>query len=317
MKKNYAGNLYIVLCALVFSFVEITLKAATGLFHPMQITVLRFLIGGAMLFPIALRSIRARGSRFTAADARFFARLGFLFVCVAMMVYQLALTRTQASAVAVLFSCNPLFITLFAHRLLREPIRRNHVAALCLEALAVFIIVDPLHARLDPLGCGLAVLSTLLFALYCVLGKTRAARLGGAAVTCFSALFGGAELLLLLLLGNTDAGAVFFEALHLSLFARAPLFSTLTPASLPWLLYIGAVNTGLGFVFHMLAMEKTSAQTASIVYFLKPMLSPILAYLLLREEITMAMALGIVCFLIGSGAAILPGVIEEHRKKAA
>ena len=315
MKKFNTGYVYIVLCALIFSFVEVSLKFTAGMFHPMQITALRFLIGGTVLLPVALRVMRARGTRLTRRDAGFFALLGFLFVCVAMSIYQMALVYTPAAVVAVLFSCNPVFITLLAGLILREPIRKNHVLALCLEAVAVLIIIDPLHARLDGRGVAFALLSAALFALYSVFGKKRAVRFSGIGVTSFCSLFGGAELLLLLLLGNTGAGAAAFRSLGLSLYAEVPVFSTLTAQSLPWLLYLGAINTGLGFVFHMLAMEKTTAQTASLIFFLKPMLAPLFALAFLHEAIRPNMRLGILCFLVGSGIAILPGLIESNKAK--
>ena len=317
MKKINPGYVYVVLCALIFSFVEVALKHTAGMFHPMQITVLRFLLGGAVLLPFALRVMRARGAAFTHGDAVFFALLGFLFVCVAMSFYQLAIVYAPASVVAVLFSCNPIFITVLAGLMLREPIRKNHVLALWLEAVAVLLIVDPFRARLDARGVAFALSSAALFALYSVLGKKRAARLGGIAITSLCSLFGGAELLLILLLGRTGAGSAFFTRLGLALYADVPLISTLSAESLPWLLYLGVVNTGLGFVFHMLAMEKTSAQTASLVFFLKPMLAPLFALLFLHEEILLNVWLGILCFLIGSGCAVLPGVIEERRKREA
>lgn len=315
MKKFNVGYVYIVLCAMIFSFVEVALKFTGGMFHPMQITVLRFLIGGAVLLPFALRAMRAHGARFTRGDAGAFALLGFLFVCVAMSFFQLSVVYAPASVAAVLFSCNPIFITMLAGLILREPIRRNHVLALCLEIAAVLIIIDPVHACLDGRGVAFALLAAALFALYSVLGKRRAARFGGIAVTSFCSLFGGAELLLLLLFGRTGAGRALFGSLGLSLCADVPILSTLTAASIPWLLYLGAVNTGLGFVLHMMAMEKTSAQTASLVFFLKPILAPLFALALIREEIRLNMWLGILCFLVGSAIAILPGIIESNRTK--
>ncbi|MCR5825381.1 MAG: DMT family transporter [Oscillospiraceae bacterium] len=317
MKSFNVGYVYIVLCAVIFSFMEVVLKFTSGLFYPMQITVLRFLLGGTVLLPFALRSIRAHNARFTKEDAGFFALLGFLFVCIAMTFYQMAVTRAPASVVAVLFSCNPIFITVLAGLILHEPVRKNHVLALCLEIVAVLIIVDPLHARLDSAGVVFALLSAALFALYSVFGKKRAARFGGIAVTSLCSLFGGAELLVLLLFGHTAAGAALFGSLGLTLYIDVPLLSTLTARSLPWLLYLGAVNTGLGFVFHMLAMEKTSAQTASLIFFLKPMLAPLFALLFIHEEIRLNMWLGILCFLVGSGCAVLPGVIEANRAQSA
>lgn len=315
MKRINIGYLYIVLCAMIFSFVEVALKFTGGMFHPMQITVLRFLIGGAVLLPFALRSMRAHGARFTRADTGFFVVLGFLFVCVAMTFYQLAVVYAPASVVAVLFSCNPIFITVLAGLILREPIRGNHVLALCLETVAVVIIIDPFHARLDPLGVAFALLSAALFALYSVFGKKRAVRFGGIAVTSLCSLFGGAELLALLLLGHTGIGRALYSALGLTIYTDVPVLSTLTSAALPWLLYLGAINTGLGFVFHMLAMEKTNAQTASLIFFLKPILAPLFALAFIHEEIHLNMWLGILCFLVGSGAAILPGIVEAHKKQ--
>lgn len=314
MKKSYSGYLYIILCTLIFSMVEVVLKKVSGVFHPMQITALRFFIGGLTLLPFAIRSINERRAVLRGKDFRFFALLGFLFVCVAMMIYQMGVTYTKASVVAVLFSCNPIFVTVLAHFILDEPIRRNHVAALCLELIAVVIIVDPLHAELSPIGCALALIAAVLFALYSVIGKKQTPRVGGIAVTCLASLFGSVELMMLLLFGHTEIGAAFFNTVHLPLFIDVPILSGIPLSAIPWLIYIGAINTGIGFVCHMLAMEKTSAQEASLIFLLKPMIAPFFALLFLHEEITTNMWIGIGCFLIGSGLAVIPGLIEQKKR---
>ena len=87
-------------------------------------------------------------------------------------------------------------------------------------------------------------------------------------------------------------------------------------SALPALAYICAVNSAAGYVCHMMALEKTSAQEASLIFFLKPMIAPLFAFLFLREEITANMLLGIVCFLVGSGIAILPGLIAQKKQRA-
>ncbi len=314
MKKSCSGYLYIILCTLIFSMVEVVLKMISGVFHPMQITALRFFIGGLVLLPFALRSIRAHDAAFRAEDVRFFALLGLLFVCVAMSIYQMAVVYTKAAVVAVIFSCNPIFVTVFAYLILREQIRKNHIIALVIELVAVLVIIDPLHAQLSPLGVLFGILSALLFAIYSVLGKKRAAKFGGIAVTCFASLFGSVELILILLLGHTELGVKVFTALHLDLYCGVPLLSGIPLSAVPWLLYIGAINTGIGFVCHMLAMEKTSAQEASLIFFLKPMLAPIFALLFLKERLTLNIVLGIVLFLIGSGISVIPGLLEQKKR---
>ena len=315
MKRSCSGYVYIVLCAVIFSTMEVMLKTVHGVFAPMQITCLRFLIGGILLIPFALRSMKKKGASITRADLGFFAFTGFLCVAFSMVLYQMAVTHTKASVVAVIFSCNPIFVTVLAYLLLHEQIRRNHIVALALELLAVFIIIDPLHAALDPTGALLAIAAALVFSFYSVVGKKRTARFGGIAVTCFSFLFGSTELLLLLLLGRTAAVGGFFSSVGLNIFVDVPLFAGIPLSALPAFAYICAVNSAGGYVCHMMALEKAGAQEASLIFFLKPMIAPLFARVFLREEITPNMLLGIVFFLIGSGIAILPGLLAQKKSQ--
>ena len=315
MKRSCSGYVYIVLCAVIFSTMEVMLKTVHGVFAPMQITCLRFLIGSILLIPFALRSMKKKGASITRADLGFFALTGFLCVAFSMVLYQMAVTHTKASVVAVIFSCNPIFVTVLVYLLLHEQIRRNHIAALALELLAVFIIIDPLHAALDPTGALLAIAAALVFSFYSVVGKKRTARFGGIAVTCFSFLFGSTELLLFLLLGRTAAVGGFFSSVGLNIFVDVPLFAGIPLSALPAFAYICAVNSAGGYVCHMMALEKAGAQEASLIFFLKPMIAPLFARVFLREEITPNMLLGIVCFLIGSGIAILPGLLAQKKSQ--
>ena len=313
MDRRVRGYVYIVVCAVIFSTMEIMLKKVTGVFAPMQITVLRFLAGGALLLPFAAGELRRRGVRLTGGDLRTLALTGLLCVPVSMVLYQMAVVTTKASAVAVIFSSNSLFVVLLAFFLLREPIRRWHVAAMALEVLGILCIVNPLHTELSGTGVLLSLLSAAFFALYGVVGKRETARLGGLAVTCGSFLFGGGELLLLLLLGRTAPAAAWFSAAGLEIFAGVPLLTGIPASALPALANICAVNSAAGYVCHMKAMEYCSAKEASIVFFLKPAIAPLLALWLLSEAIPLHMWLGIVLFLAGSAVSIVPGLREERR----
>lgn len=313
MNRSRSGYVYIVLCAVIFSTMEVMLKTVHGVFAPMQITCLRFLVGGVLLIPFAMRSIRKKNAVLTRKDLGFFACAGFLCVVIAMSLYQMSVTYTRASIVAVIFSCNPIFVTMLAHFLLHEEIHKNHVIALILELTAALIIIDPIHASLDPTGALLAILSAAMFSFYSVFGKKRTPRFGGIAVTCLSFLFGATELVALLLFGRTAAGASLYGALGLKIFIDVPLFENIPLSALPALLYICCINSAAGFVCHMMAMEKTSAQEASLIFFLKPIFAPIFALIFLKEEIPLNMIVGIVCFLAGSLCAILPGILAQRK----
>ena len=313
MNRSRSGYIFIVLCAVIFSTMEVMLKTVHGVFAPMQITCLRFLVGGVLLIPFAMRSIRKKNAVLTRKDLGFFACAGFLCVVIAMSLYQMSVTYTRASIVAVIFSCNPIFVTMLAHFLLHEEIHKNHVIALILELTAALIIIDPIHASLDPTGALLAILSAAMFSFYSVFGKKRTPRFGGIAVTCLSFLFGATELVALLLFGRTAAGASLYGALGLKIFIDVPLFENIPLSALPALLYICCINSAAGFVCHMMSMEKTSAQEASLIFFLKPIIAPIFALIFLKEEIPLNMIVGIVCFLAGSLCAILPGILAQRK----
>lgn len=313
MNRSRSGYIFIVLCAVIFSTMEVMLKTVHGVFAPMQITCLRFLVGGVLLIPFAMRSIRKKNAVLTRKDLGFFACAGFLCVVIAMSLYQMSVTYTRASIVAVIFSCNPIFVTMLAHFLLHEEIHKNHIIALILELTAALIIIDPIHASLDPTGALLAILSAAMFSFYSVFGKKRTPRFGGIAVTCLSFLFGATELVALLLFGRTAAGASLYGALGLKIFIDVPLFENIPLSALPALLYICCINSAAGFVCHMMAMEKTSAQEASLIFFLKPIIAPIFALIFLKEEIPLNMIVGIVCFLAGSLRAILPGILAQRK----
>ena len=313
MNRSRSGYIFIVLCAVIFSTMEVMLKTVHGVFAPMQITCLRFLVGGVLLIPFAVRSIRKKNAVLTRKDLGFFACVGFLCVVIAMSLYQMSVTYTRASIVAVIFSCNPIFVTMLAHLLLHEEIHKNHIIALILELTAALIIIDPIHASLDPTGALLAILSAAMFSFYSVFGKKRTPRFGGIAVTCLSFLFGATELVALLLFGRTAAGASLYGALGLKIFIDVPLFENIPLSALPALLYICCINSAAGFVCHMMAMEKTSAQEASLIFFLKPIFAPIFALIFLKEEIPLNMIVGIVCFLAGSLCAILPGLLAQRK----
>ncbi len=57
LKKGY---LYIVIATLFFSSMEIALKSVSGQFNAVQMNLTRFLIGGLVLIPFALRTLKKK-----------------------------------------------------------------------------------------------------------------------------------------------------------------------------------------------------------------------------------------------------------------
>ena len=270
MKRSYSGYLYIVLCAVIFSTMEVMLKTVHGVFAPMQITVERVLIGALFLLPFALRSLRRNAIRLTRSDWSYFALLGFLTVTLHMSLLQMAVLHMDASATSIIYSGNPVFALAAAHLILHEPLKRNHLIAIGVELIGILFILNPAKLEVSPRGFAEILTATVLFAMYGTLCKLRIPRLGGLVITTFNMVLGGLELLALLLLGHIPAVGALYRSLGLDIFADVPFFTGFTLRSALLLCYVGIFCAAIGFLLTAKITEYTSATEASFVYLIKP-----------------------------------------------
>ena len=290
MKKGY---LYIIVTIVMFTSYEVVLRYIAGQINSMQLTLCRFSVGFLILLPLALRTLRRWGKapgRPEHGPLRAAGPAG----------HRPEYAHTPSVGAVRRLLCGrgavqlqPGICHLLAFFLLKEPIQPRHIAALALEIAGTVAIIDPFGHALNPLGVGLALLSTLLFSLYGVLGKRRVAEYGGAVVTCFSFLFGSLIVLGLILLSHVPAVAQGMTAAGLEEFARIPILAGYTLENLPYVLYVSVGVAGIGFCCYFLAMEELPASVVSLVYFFKPALAPVLAWQLHGEAIPANMMAGI------------------------
>ena len=121
---------------------------------------------------------------------------------------------------------------------------------------------------------------------------------------------------ILIALSHLSPAASWLSSEGLTMFSNIPLFKGYSLEILPIVMYICIINSGIGYACYFLAMEKTSAQTASLVFFFKPILAPILALVLLHEMIPFNMLLGILFILLGSLSSILPELLTQKNTKS-
>ncbi len=312
MKKGY---LYIAVAVVMFTSFEVVLKFIAGQINPVQLTLCRFVIGFVCLLPVALHNLKKRGKRLDGKSMAYFALLGFVGIALCMPILQMAVSYTGSSVSALMFSYNPVFVAFLAFFLLKEPIKPRHIAALALEVLGTVVIISPWNTRLNMTGVALALLSTLLFSLYGVMGKRKVAEYGGAVVTCFGFLFGSLIVLAFILLTHIPAVAAAFRGAGLDSFANIPILAGYTLQNLPYVLFVSVGVAGIGFCAYFLAMEYQPASVVSLVYFFKPALSPFLAWMVHGEEISRNMLIGVILIVVGSLCSIIPGILESKREK--
>lgn len=305
------GYVYIAGSTVLFSSMEIAIKMVANEYNPMQLNLLRFFIGAIILMPMALKNLKGSNFKFEKDNILFLLLSGFLCVVVSMTFFQLAIMYTKASTVAILFSCNAVFVIPFAYVLLKENVTNLTIIALVFSLAGMLFIVDPTNLTNLP-GIAFSLISAISFALYGVLGQRGRKKYGydGLTLTCLSFITGTIELLLLMWISEIPLIAHWLVIDGLKIFADMPILSGLSWHQLPSLIFLGVFVTGLGYCFYFLAMEETSASTASMVFFIKPALAPILALIILSEGITENVIGGIGLILIGSAITY----ISDSRK---
>lgn len=297
MRKGYV---YISLSAVMFSTMEIAGKIVAMEINPFQLNFLRFFIGALILLPLAIKDIKKRQISFSKGDIGYFLLTGLLCVVVSMSFFQLAIVHTKASTVAIVFSANPVFTIPFAYFLLREHLSKTTILSLLISLIGVVCILNPFNVQGDIKGILLAILAAVTFSLYSVVGKMRSERYGSIVMNCFTFFAGEFIMLAVILLSNVAAVVDVNKKLGLSILSNIPIISGVNMENILVIIYLGVVVTGLGYLFYFLAMDETSATTASVVFFIKPALAPVLSLIILQENIPFNTMLGILFILIGS-----------------
>lgn len=276
--------LYIMISALLFSTMEVALKIAGSDLDAFQLTLLRFIIGGLFLLPFAIVRIKKKNIVIKGRDYLFMLLLGVVCIPVSMVFFQLGVENSNASTAAVIFCINPMFTMFFAHFITDEKLSRNKVISIIIGIMGIVFMIAPWNIQLGDslIGATYSTLAAMLFGLYSALGRRTVHRLGGLPQTAISFLLGSLAMIPLMIVLDK------------------PIISGITLQNLPVLFYVGIMVTGLGYLCYFMAMEHGDAATASIVFFIKPGLAPIIAVLILNEIVNLNGFLGIILVFAGS-----------------
>ena len=303
---------YVLLSTLLFSSMEIALKLAGASFSALQLNFLRFLIGGIILSPLAISYLHQHQLK-VMAHLPLFLATGLICVVISMTLYQLSVIAAPAATVAVVFSINPVFALLFSFLILHESLSRTSVISVIVSVIGLIVIINPAHLS-HPFGLILALLSAVTFGLYSILSRWGSQRYGynGIVMTAGTFLAGAVELLIVIGLSYLPIATKLIHGAATASFVKIPIVQGLSLGHLPLLAYIGIGVTGLGFAFYFLAMEHSDVSTASLVFFIKPGLAPIMAMLILHEHIAATTVIGIIIILLGSVISFINEAFMER-----
>ena len=292
----------ILIATLFFSSMEVAIKYTNGVFNPIQLNFVRFLVGGLILMPFAIKKLKKFDYKLTKVDYIKFAFLGGLQIVIGMSFYTVSILYIPAHMAAIIFSCNTFFSIVFAFIILREKIYTFTVIALCFSFSGMAIISNISEHDIKVTGVVLCLLAAISFSLYGVLSKyfTKGSPIGGIVVTSYGFLFGVLELFILIMISRIATVSHFLNANNLKVLADIPILSGISINTALPLIFICVGVTGLGFASYFAAIDALPMSTVSLVFFIKPVLAPIFAFLALGEIIVQKNIIGLLLIVIGS-----------------
>ncbi|MCI7327950.1 MAG: DMT family transporter [Hornefia butyriciproducens] len=271
------------LTAFLFGTMEVALKTGGGNMDSVQLTFLRFMIGGLILAPFGIVEARKNSLRITKGEAGWLFLVGVMGIPVSMLCFQLGVERCNAATAAALICLNPLFTMVIAHLFTSEKMDRVKSAAFVIGLVAAVFMIRPWDVQEGNTipGIVLMLIASVTFAAYTVMGKRTVGRIGTFAQTSISFILG--SLVLLAVIAGTGRPVMDGVADNWMIVA-----------------YCGIFVTGLGYLFYFIAIRCSDATTGSIAFFIKPAIAPFLAVLLLNETVYWNTIVGIVLLVSAS-----------------
>lgn len=276
------GALFVALSASAFGAMAIFGRFAyAGGTDVLGLLTLRFLIGGGLLAAVARRRgvVWPRGRALWGIVA-----MGAIGYVGQSLCYFIALQHAQASLVALLLYLYPAFVTLLAACWLGERLTLMKGGALVLCLAGSALMVGSGHG--EPLGIALGLMAAVVYSLYIVAGArlTRGVDpLATTAVVCLS------------------AAAVFCTIAVVRGVTGAPPRFPSTPLAWAAVLAIALVSTVTAMLAFFAGLTRLGAARTSMLSTLEPMVTVLLAAVLLGERLTPLQWLG--------GAAVLSAVL--------
>ncbi|MGM0607163.1 MAG: DMT family transporter [Candidatus Muiribacteriota bacterium] len=273
---------YYLMCVVTitfFSTIEFTGKIIGDAVTPLAVTGYRFLIGSLMVLPFALRKLIKK--KRSLKDYFLMGIPGIINVALSMYFLQLAIFYGKAFIAGTLISINPVFVTILSRFFLGEKINIKKITGIILGAAGVFLIVmGEYNAEGDVLNIYLGITFSLLaafaFAVYTVFSKKYVIKYSNMEFAFISFLIGSLFLL---------SAGIFVEG---GLGVPDDLCIVLL------LLYNGVFVTGTAYVLFFKALQHIPASTASMFFFLKPILVTIISFFWLNEDVSVLQLGGVI-----------------------
>lgn len=293
------GLFFLTVTIFFFSTYEVVSRTMIGAIDPIQLNFLRFFFGGLLLLPLALQDLKKRQLRLSLKDMLLLAMVGIFSVGLSMNLLQFGINLTKANLAAVIFSSNPLFVTLAASLLLRERLSLTKLGGILVGFVGVYLTFSGEVTVNNGFYTGivLLVLSALTFGIVTVAGKSITLRLGSLSMNACSFLLGSITLIPVLIWRHTSVFA--FNA-----------------SIWPQLLYLTVLVTAVAYYCYFVGLSMLDTSLGATVFFVKPLLASLLAAAVLGERLTSGLVFGILLVLVSIYLVLRGARLTNGQSKA-
>lgn len=266
---HYVGFVYLLLGMLLWSTAEVVVRTIVFQITPIQLTFIRFAIGGAFLALFLPRELRRRGLRLNRHIIIRGAWMAAIGIVLSTLAFQYSLRYAGAGVVATVYGTTPLMVFLMARLILGEPMTYPKAVGVTVGLIGIAILaISRESVVFTVLGFSLAVFCNACFAFFTVASKRFAGAYAGLPILVVCMVWGALMM----------APVVWIEG-------AVETMEHWRTLALP-VLYFSLGPTGLAYLCYFTGLARVEATQAASMIFIKPPVATILAAIVLGEPVT-------------------------------
>ncbi len=282
--------LALILASIIWGASAAVMKIALFTVPPFSLALIRFGIASLLFLPFVWKNLAVKKE-----DLPAFLLLGLIGFTIHIPLFLFGLKLTTALNAGIIVSSVPLFTLLLASIFLKEKIKGNLFIGVVLGLLGVAVIIGKdafaTGVKLSPFGDMLILTAMLLFVFYEILSKKLFKKYSVFVVTFYSFAI----------------GALTFIPFAIFEFVQNPNWiNNVSQASFWGIIYGIFLSSFAAYSLWQWGLSKLSANRVGFFFYLDPVVSTIVAVILLSEIVTGP-------FVIGSAFIFLGLFIAEGR----
>ncbi|NMA18540.1 MAG: DMT family transporter [Clostridiaceae bacterium] len=291
-ERNLSGHLMAIFCVIVWGSTFVVSKSLLTHMQPIQLMLIRFAIAYMAMWIIYPKWY------FRLKEEWRFLLLGLMGNTLYAWTENTALTLTLVSNVSILVSTTPIMTALLVAIFYKdERLRRQQIFGFMMAFVGMVFVVynGVVTLKLNPAGDILALLASLIWAIYGLLLRRWSDEYNSALMTRKMMFYGVLTTLPIFLMNK--------EPLH---FLSAPAWENVFK-----LLYLGIVASAVCFLLWNMAIRSIGVLKTSLYIYSIPLVTLIISVILLDENITLMGIIGMLLIVTG----MLLGTRQQKNKK--